>query len=42
MAVKVGTTSPMVAAMGRFPMVELLTINKALLGDGPDFQFPFQ
>jgi hypothetical protein len=26
----------------KFPMVELVTINKALLGDGPDFHFPFQ
>jgi hypothetical protein len=34
---KVGTTSPMVAAIGRFPMVKLLTINKALPGDGWTF-----
>ena len=35
MMVKLGATSPLTAA-GGIPMVELATINKALLGDGPE------
>jgi hypothetical protein len=30
-----------VAARKKFPMAELVTTNKALLGDGPDFHSPF-
>ena len=36
MVVKLGTTSPLTDAGGT-PMVELVTINKAPLGDGPDY-----
>ena len=35
MVVKLGTTSPLIATKG-IPMVELATINKALLGDSPE------
>jgi len=35
MVVKLGTTSPLTDAGGT-PMVELVTINKALPGDSPD------
>jgi len=35
MVVKLGTTSPLIAA-GGIPMVELATINKALPGDSPE------
>ena len=35
MVVKVGTTSPILAA-GRSPMVKLMTLNKALSGDNPN------
>jgi hypothetical protein len=30
-----------VAARKKFPMVKLVTINKALPGDGPNFHSPF-
>jgi hypothetical protein len=33
--VKLGITSPIMAAIGK--MVELMTINKALPGDSPDY-----
>ena len=35
MVVKLGTTSPLIAA-GGIPMVELAIINKALPGDSPE------
>jgi hypothetical protein len=34
--VKLGNTSPIIAAKGKTSMVKLVTINKALSGDSPD------
>jgi hypothetical protein len=36
LVVKLGNTSTIMAALGKPSMVELVAINKALLGDSPD------